>query len=185
MGLFSNLFGKQTPTADERLATGELNWRLKPKLLAIKEFPNFIKFISRLELENNIQFGLHNDVVDEMKKTLILTQAIYNKEGHPIFRFSLFFLYIQMMNEISLMGTISNFYNPLEVSQPKRELLVNLNSRKSTDLSLEEYEKYYWELLNQSLSLQSFNPSDYSIKRENGMQCIYKVIEQSVRDKYK
>ncbi len=185
MGLFSNLFGKQSPSAEERLATGELNWKLKPRISSTKEFPNFMRLISKLELENNIQFGLHNDVVDDMQKILILTQAIYDKKGVPQFRFSIFFQFIHMFGEITLMGIISDFYRPQELASPKREHAVVLSTKKPNDLSVEEYERFYWELLNQSLSLQSFNPSDYSIRRENGMQCIYKMMEQNVRDKSK
>ena len=64
----------------------------------------------------------------------------------------------------------------------KKENLVNLLTEKRDDLTIEEYEKHYWELLNQSLAIQGFNLNDYTIKRANGQKCMNKEIEQFTRD---
>ena len=181
MGLFKSLFSNAKQSADELLATGELNWRLKPEILATKDFPKFNKFITKLEDENDIQFGLHNDISDESGTVLILRQPIYNENNLPVFTFSITFLYIPIVNVIMFTGMITNFHNPKELSDPKREHLVQLNTNKEIDLEIEEYEKYYWELLKQSLSVKGISVNDYKIK---GKKCAYKMLEESVREKY-
>lgn len=182
MGLLNNLFGNSGSLAEKKLATGEINWRLKPEILATKNFPNFLKFISKIESENNIQFGVHNDVSDEIQKTLILRQVIYNLQGAPVFTFCIFFQFIPMIGEISFLGNITNFFKPEELMNPKKEYTVSIMTKKANDLELDEYEKYYWELLNNSLSIYGLDPNEYSIK---GKQCVYKIMEQNVREKYK
>lgn len=178
MGMFSKMFSPAKKTAAEKLSTGELNWRLKPEIKSIVDYPNFVNFISKIESENDIQFGLGNDVVNEIQKTLILRQPIYNANGLPIFTFSLFFQYIGLIDEISLMGFISNFNNPSELLNPQKNHFINIRTKKNQDLSVEEYEKYYWEVLKQSFSVQGFNHNEYFIK---GKKCAYKIMEEIIR----
>jgi hypothetical protein len=181
MGLFSNLI-KTTPTAEEKLSTGELNWRLKPEILSTKNFPNYMKFISSLEDENEVQFGIHNDISNDEQKTLILRIVIYDKNGNPNFIFCIFFIFAALCNEISFLGNITDYNNPREMFNPKKENLVSLNTKMENDLRIDEYEKYFKELLNQSLSIQGLSPYDYSIK---GKKCVFKEFEQLTREKYK
>lgn len=181
MGLFKNLFGN-TPTAEEKLSTGELNWRLKPTILATKNYPNYLKFITKLEDENEIQFGIHNDISDETQSILILRQVIYDKSGSPKYTFSIFFQFIPMFGSLRFMGNITNFFKPEEMLNPDEKYVVSLSAKKQDDLDVSDYEKYYWELLNQSLSIRGLSPKEYSIK---GKKCVYKSMEQNVREKYK
>jgi len=180
MGFLKKLFGN-TPTAEEKLSTGELNWRLKPNVFATKDFPNFLKFITKLEDENEIQFGLHNDVSDDIQKTLILRQVIYNTSGSPVYTFSIFFQFIPMLGNISFLGNITNFFKPEEMLNPEKKYVINLSTKKKDDLEESEYEKYYWELLNQSLSVRGLSPKEYTIK---GKKCTYKAMEQNIREKF-
>ena len=179
MGIFNKMFGAAKITPEEKLSSGELNWKLKPNINATSGYPNFNKFILKIESENSIQFGLGNDMVDEIQRTLILRQPIYDANGLPVFTFSFFFQFIPFLDEVSLMGFISNFNNPNELLNPPEKYFINLRTGKKEDLSLEEYEKYYWEVLKQSLSVQGFNHTDFFIK---GKKCAYKIMEEIIRN---
>lgn len=179
MGLLGNLFGNKKTRAEERLSTGETNWRLKPNILAVKEFPNYLKFISKLEEENNIQIGLTNDVSNDLYKTLVLKQIIYSKNNTPTFYFTIIFQFIKQIGTISFMGTMSPFLKPNELSNLKRENFVTVRTNSRVDLDTGEYEKHYRELLKSSLSIQGFDPSEYMIK---GIPCAHREMERKVRE---
>jgi hypothetical protein len=70
-------------------------------------------------------------------------------------------------------------YNPRDLQNPPRENFINLLTHKKDDLSIEEYEKYYWEVLKQSLSVQGLDRTKYFIK---GEKCAYKIMEEIIRN---
>jgi len=182
MGLFNKILSSSKPTVEEKLATGELNWKLKSIIYATKDFPNYLTFISKIEKENNIQFGLTSDVSNETINQLILRQAIYNKNGNVCFHFSIYFQFIKQFNEISFMAYISEFNNTVELLRPIEKYTAQIFTNKKEDLDVSDYEKYYWELFNQSFSLRGLNPYEYSIK---GEKCVYRLMEENFRSKYK
>ena len=107
MSFFKRLFGNSEPTKEEKLSTGELNWRLKSEIPSMKKFPNYLSFVKKIEDENNIQLGLHNKVNDKMQKTLVLRQVLYTKEGIPLLNFCLTFMHIDF-NSIEGMPSIAD-----------------------------------------------------------------------------
>jgi len=184
MAWLDKLTRKQKITADDKLSTGEINWKLKPEIYSVKEYPNFFKAIQKLENENNIQFGLHNDIVNDAQVTVTVRNTVYSIDGKPNFTFMFMCIRLNNVKGIGFAGYIADFYNVSELKNIKREYMVGLKSNKEGDLSEEEYEDFYWSLLNKSLSIRGFNASNYMIKRQGKHECIYKIMEKDIRKKY-
>ncbi len=184
--MFKNLFNKNKyKYLEERLATGQLNWRDKDKILTFDKYHNLKKFIEFLEERDNVQFGLHNEVVNDLSYTLILRQPIYDTNDNVVFNFQFIFISIPEMNTLAFKGAITNYFNPESLNEINEDdTITKTLIDNSKDLSIDEYLKIYTEILTQSLSIKGANPNKYKTKRANNIPCENKEVERRTRERY-
>ncbi|MDI1355801.1 MAG: hypothetical protein PSX36_12840 [bacterium] len=183
MSFFKNLFGKNE-TAEEKLATGELNWKLKPSLKSLSKFPNYKKFILTEE-EKGFQFGLLNEMNDEVSFTLILHQPVYDKNDIPTKRFSLYFQGINASPELSfnsMMGVITDFNNPSEMNFPRKEYVAQAIFDDCSDQQSEIYAEKYLQLFEQAIKKHGLDTREYKLV---GKDCFNKNAEKAIREQHK
>ena len=176
--MFNSIF-KKKKSAKEILATGEFNWRLNPHIYSLDGFPNYASFLRYIEDRDKLQFGLRNDNYEERTRICVVQHAIYNMNNSPVLWFNIDFMFIEFANKIAFSAFVADFWKPETL--PTKEMLAIISTNKSEDLTIEEYEKYYDELYSQSLAIQGLDKSNYKRFRDNGMDCILKLMETKCR----
>ncbi|NLT50251.1 MAG: hypothetical protein GXX85_04960 [Ignavibacteria bacterium] len=184
--MFNNPFKKKNKTADELLSTGEINWRLKPIINALENFPNLLKFITMYEDKNNLQMGLVSDSIDNYgNQVCIFQQIIYAENNNPALMFHFGFIYVNITDKhIAFIGYIANFFKIEEQSYPDPKYYANIPTTKNSDMSIDEYEKYYEEAYAKAISIRLLDKNKYRRVRGNGLQCMFKTLEQEKREKF-
>jgi hypothetical protein len=184
--MFNSFFKKKTPSADNILSTGKLNWRLKPKILALDGFPNLLKFISYYESKYNVQIGIWADVIEnDGTRCCIFTQAIYDEEDEPTLRYNFFFEYFGPLKKFGFISEVTHYWNLDEMASNSSEGFAHISGEmKMHDLFVEEYERYYEEGYVQAMAKKHFDKNKFKMVRGNGLECYHKILEKDIRKRY-
>lgn len=180
---------EKSPTRDEssyeeKLKSGEYNWRLKPEIVILQALPNLKEFLLKLEQENDIQVGFVSEVGSGSEVIVCKFRIpIYGFDNHAHYNF-VFMIWHVVPNHTSVfMGYIGDYKKGSGLDDRIRDECSIINSNLHGDLTPDQYNSCFNLALVEAFGKQNLDPKDYSIRRREGLECWNKIMERNIRNK--
>lgn len=175
---------KDKSTYEERLLSGEYNWRLKPDIVTLQILPNLRLFLIRLEQENDIQIGfVSENAGGSILNTCTFRIPIYGFDNLAQYNFAFTVWYAVQTNTSSFFGYIGEYKKRKNLDNPIFTKCSVITPNIQGDFTIDEYEFYFNQTLVEAFGKQNLDPAHFSIRRREGLMCFNKILERNLRSK--